>query len=69
MKNKSNELVDLMIKKNQECEKLKDALKAILQNTIHRDFNGDIVYKSGVLTNIKIALGEEDYNYYVELYT
>jgi hypothetical protein len=69
MEKKENELVDLLIKKNQECDKLKDALNAILMNTIHRDFNGDIMYKSGVLSNIEMALGEEEYNRSVELYT
>ena len=69
MKKQNNELVDCLIKKNQDCEILEDALKAILMNTLHRDFNGDIMYKSGVLSNIRIALGEEKYNYFVELYS
>jgi len=68
MENETNDLVGCLIKKSQECDKLKDALKAILMNTIHRDFGGDIMYKSGVLSNIKMALGDE-YEYYVELYT
>lgn len=67
MKNK--EIIDCLIKKNQDCQKLEDALCAILMNTLHRDFNGDIMYKSGVLSNIRIALGEEKYNYFVELYS
>ena len=69
MKKQNNKLVDCLIKKNQDCEKLEDALKAILMNTLHRDFNGDIMYKSGVLSNIRIALGEEKYDYFVELYS
>ena len=68
MKN-NNKLVDLLIEKTQECEKLKGVLKAILMNTLHRDFDGDTVYKYGVLENIRCVLGEEEYNYFVALYS
>lgn len=68
MKTKNSDIINLLIKKNQYCQKLEDALAAILLNTLNRHFD-DIMYKAGVLTNIKIALGEEKYNYYVELYS
>ena len=65
MKDWSNMVIELS-KKNSELEQV---LVNILMNTIHRDFGGDIGYKSGVLMNIKTALGEEKYNYYYELYS
>lgn len=45
-----------------------DALVAIFINTINRKFEGDEMYKMGVLANIKMAIGEERYNHYMELY-
>jgi len=69
MAKKNNDIVDILIKKNKDCQRMEDALAAILMNTIHRDFNGDFLYKAGVLSNIKIAIGEEKYEYYKELYS
>ena len=69
MKTKNNELVDCLIKQNQYSQKLEDALKAILLNTLNRDFKGDLMYKNGVLANIKMALGKEAYKSAVELYS
>ena len=69
MGSETNELINLLTKKSQECDKLEETLGVIILNTLHRDFNGDIMYKSGVLGNIKEALGEEKYNHYVELYS
>jgi ATP sulfurylase len=69
MKSENNNLVKVLIKKNQDCEKLEDALKAILLNTLHRKFNNDEVYKTGVLSNIEIALGKEEYDRLLELYS
>jgi hypothetical protein len=65
----NKDIVDILIKKNQDCQIMENALAAILMNTLHRDFNGDFIYKSGVLMNIKMALGDEKYEYYKELYT
>ena len=48
--------------------KPEDALVAIFINTINRKFQGDEMYKMGVLANIKMAIGEERYNHYMELY-
>lgn len=62
-------LTSCLIKKNQECENLKDALKNILSNTINRDFGKDGMYKTGVLMNIKVAVGEDLYNEWIEYYT
>lgn len=69
MKTKNKDLVDCLIKQNQYSQKLEDALKAILLNTINRDFKEDVMYKNGVLGNIKMALGEEKYKSAVELYS
>lgn len=69
MKKQNTEIVDCLIEKNQDCERLEDALRAILINTLLRDFKSDIMYKSGVLHNIRIALGDEKYNYYVDVYS
>ena len=69
MAKKEKDLTDCLIAKNQECERLKDALKAILMNSIHRDFGKDIMWKSGLLANIRMAFGEEEYNYWFEYYS
>jgi len=65
----TNDLSTLLIEKTQECDKMKHELKTILMNTIHRDFNGDVMYKAGVLTSIRLSLGDEEYNRAVELYS
>jgi hypothetical protein len=64
-----NEIINCLIKNKQDCEIFEEALRAILINTLLRDFEGDIMYKSGVLHNIRVALGDEKYNYYVDLYS
>lgn len=62
-------MADILIKLNQDKDKMEDALKAIFMNTINRDFNGDFIYKSGVLSNIEIAIGKEKIKEWEDLYT
>jgi hypothetical protein len=59
---------ECLILKTEECERMSNALGTILLNTINRDFDGDVIYKSGVLTNIAIALGKKKYDELVKLY-
>jgi hypothetical protein len=47
---------------------MKDALQAILINTANRTFNGDFVYKSGVLANIELALGKKEFDRIIKTY-
>lgn len=68
MTGKNNPLLDCLTKQSKDIEAMKDALKAILMNTINRDFDGDIVYKMGVLGNIRMAVGEQQYNEWEALY-
>ncbi len=60
---------ETIINMRTRIDDMESVLIAILQNTINRDFNGDLVYKTSVLNNIKRVLGEEKYNYYVEYYS
>lgn len=45
-----------------------EALEAILLNTINRNFDGDEIYKVGVLSNIRFALGSDEYDLLVKKY-
>ena len=68
-KNDNSDLIQLMIKQSQQMDKLKDCLKNILSNTLHREFKDDIMYKAGVLGNINVAFGDEEYERWVEYYS
>jgi len=49
------------ISQSQQINKMKDALIAIMINILPRAFLGDGVFKQGVLSNIEMALGKEEY--------
>ena len=59
---------DVLIKTLSKCENMEDSLRNIFANTINKPFD-DIFYKQNLLTNIKIAIGEELYNNWVEIYS
>lgn len=62
---KQPDLVDCLIKQSQDMDKMKKALEAILLNTLMQK---DTVYKTGILANIRMALGEEEYERLVNFY-
>lgn len=63
--NKIKNISELLIEQVERNEKLKQALINILSNTIRIEPS---VYQSGVLTNIEMALGKEEYDYWVNYY-
>jgi len=63
MKNKS--LTTLLI----EQEKVAESLRNILRNTLHRDFDGDIIFKSCLMANIRLGLGDKEFERCEELYS
>lgn len=65
---KRKDVTKVLIDQATEVENLKSALKNILSNTINRDFGNDIMYKSGVLGNIKVAFGEKEFDRLVDYY-
>lgn len=62
------DIVDCLINVNQDKVKLEDALRAIFMNTINRSFDDDPLYKADVLVNIRIAVGDEMYSHWEDLY-
>jgi hypothetical protein len=65
---KEKSLVDCLVEKSQECDRLKDALKNIFANTVNRPFNDDYIYKMGVMGNIEVAVGKEQFEDWEDLY-
>lgn len=59
---------DVLIKTISKCETMEYSLRNIFVNTINKHFD-DIFYKQNLLTNIKIAVGDELYNNWVEFYS
>lgn len=59
---------DVLIKTISKCETMEYSLRNIFVNTINQHFD-DIFYKQNLLTNIKIAVGDELYNNWVEFYS
>ena len=62
---KQKTLIDCLQDKNIECEKLKDALRNIYANIVH---NEPSVQQGGIITNIKMALSEEEFKRWEEIY-
>jgi len=62
---KQKTLIDCLQDKNIECEKLKDALRNIYANIVH---NKPSVQQGGIITNIKMALSEEEFKRWEEMY-
>jgi hypothetical protein len=59
-------MVDILIDLNRRKDEMENALKAIFMNTIHME---DCIYKSGVLGNIEMAIGREEYKRWEDLYS
>lgn len=62
------DLFDCLQRANTQCENMQNALQNIFANTINKNFGIDIRYKHNVLSNIKMSIGENLYEIWMEQY-